>query len=99
LDRYDTMLALQSRGEFDRVRAGRYVSGDLDERDRWVAVNDAKGGGVWVPAGEFATYLRLVYGERISHNAVDARIAEAGGTRVRFEDNRRHKGGKHVSLI
>jgi hypothetical protein len=97
--RYDALCVLQARGGFDRVKADRYVRGDLDEPDRWVAIVDTQTGELWFRAGEFATYMRKVYGVAISQNDLDARIREFGGERVRLEEDLRARGGRHIALI
>jgi len=97
--RYDALCALQARGGFDRVQADRYVRGDLDVQDRWVAIVDSQTGELWFRAGEFATYMRKVYGVSISQADLDARIREFGGQRIRLEEDLRPRGGRHIALV
>jgi hypothetical protein len=98
-DRYDTLIDIQRRGEFDRRQAGRYLRGDLDDRERWVAVVDSKTEELWIRVGEFAAYLRHVFGVAgIAQHTLDARVLEFGGEREQLEENRRHRGGKHMTL-
>lgn len=98
--RYDALCALQGRREFDRVRAGQYIAGSLDERERWVAIVDSQTDELWIRAGEFAAYMRHVYGVgTLAQHDLDARIRELGGERLRLEEDRRHKNGRHVALV
>lgn len=97
--RYDALCVLQARREFDRVQADRYIRNDLDETERWVAIVDTQTDELWIRAGEFATYMRKVYGISIAQNDLDARIREFGGARRRLEEDLRKRGGRHISLI
>lgn len=98
--RYDALCALQGRREFDRVQAGRYIAGNLDEREHWLAIVDSQTDELWIRAGEFASYMRHVYGVgTLAQHDLDARIRELGGERLRLEEDRRHKNGRHIALI
>ena len=98
--RYDAVCTLQARPEFERKAAQTYVRGDLDPRDRWVAIIDAQTDELWIRTGELAAYLRHVYGTgSLAHHTLDARVSEIGGDREHVEEDRRHAGGRHISLV
>lgn len=98
--RFDALVELQKRPAFDRIQAGRYLAGSLDPRERWVAIVDSRTGELWIRAGEFASYMRHVYGiGSLSQPSLDARIIETGGQRIRLDEDRRSRGGGHVSLV
>lgn len=98
--RYDALCALQARREFDRVQAGRYIAGSLDPQEHWMAVVDSQTDELWIRAGEFASYMRHVYGVgSLAQHDLDARIRELGGERLRLDEDRRYKNGRHITLI
>jgi hypothetical protein len=98
--RYDTLNALRKRREFDRRQAGRYLRGDLDEKEHWTVVVDSESDKLWIRVGELATYMRHVYGiGTLPMHTLDARIRETGGERDHVDEDLRTQGGRHLSLV
>lgn len=98
--RYDTLAALRKRTEFDRRQANRYLRNDLDEQDHWTTLVDTQTEELWIRAGEFATYMRHVYGEKpLAQHDLDARIVEVGGEREVLDEDHRNNGGQRICLV
>jgi hypothetical protein len=96
--RYDSLLALRARGEFDGRRARAYINGGLPEGQQHVVVLDPEGV-TWCRAGEFITWVRAMKGEHISQHTLDALLAEVDVDRIPMEVNRRHRGYSKVRLV
>lgn len=97
--RYDTLMALQAAGAFER-RHARLMAEDVDERHwarRPIRLVDSVTGVVRVRVGELGTYLRHVLGLQLGHGVLDGRMSELGAARERFEA-RNGTAHPHLSL-
>lgn len=96
--RYDTLMALRRRGEFDTRRVRAWISGTLAEGQQHVVIVDGDDR-CWVRASELVTWVRHMRGVSIAQHALDARLAEVDVERVPLEVDNRHKGFGKVRLI
>jgi hypothetical protein len=97
--RYDTLIGLQERGQFER-RHALAMATEADEY-KWslrpVLLIDHQTGERWVRVIELSAYLRVVVGMQLGHGVLDGRMSELGAVRQRFEV-RNGKTHPHCSL-
>jgi hypothetical protein len=85
--RHDALMALRNHGEFTRPDAEQFVRpSEENSVRRPVRFVDEKTGEQFLRAGETATFVRHVVGERsLQYSTLRARLAEIGVEAVRFE--------------
>lgn len=85
--RHDALMALRNHGEFTRPDAEQFVHpGEENSVRRPVRFVDEKTSEQFLRAGETATFVRHVIGERSLHySTLRARLAEIGVAAIRFE--------------
>jgi hypothetical protein len=95
--RHDSLGRLKARRAFDRVRAGAYIHGMIDEGERWAVVLDAALTGAWIRKSEFRAYLLHVIGlPHAPSRTLDAKVREAGGEFVVMNADPRPRGRRHT---
>jgi hypothetical protein len=85
--RHDALMALRNHGEFTRPDAEQFVRpSEENSVRRPVRFVDEQTGEQFLRAGETATFVRHVVGERsLQYSTLRARLAEIGVEAVRFE--------------
>lgn len=95
--RYDALMMLVARGVFDVRRAKALLAGTLSPEQRQVLLVDKVTGWRYLRASEVATYIRLLIGPApMAQPTLDARLAEIGIDRVRYEERR---GRRHPAVV
>ena len=95
--RYDTLMMLRAHKMFDRRTANALAANQLEPGRQHIMLVDSVTGWRYLRAGEVAAYIRHLIGPPpMSQPTLDARLAEIGVDRVRYEERR---GRSHPSVV